>query len=147
MQTFCLALAVSLSTAAALYAEGPKRDTDAIQGAWNLVDRVYRGKSEPLKDATLTFTDDKLLLSGFDGPGSKREFSFKLDPSKKPKTMDLTAIDGRYKGKSFPAIYELKDGDLKLCLSNDEKNLERPTEFKSEEGSQLMVLVLKPIKK
>jgi uncharacterized protein (TIGR03067 family) len=45
--------------------------------------------------------------------------TFKIDPSKKPREMDLMPA-GREQGRVLPIIYELKGDELKLALPIDE---------------------------
>lgn len=57
----------------------------------------------------------------------------KLDPAQKPRALDIRATDGPNKGKTKRAIYEFKDGRLRICLAQPEKK--RPKDFASEAGS------------
>jgi len=58
---------------------------------------------------------------------------FKIDPIKKPKTIDYTVTDGPEKGKTVLGIYELDGDTVKFCFSAPDK--ERPSEFTAKEGS------------
>lgn len=74
------------------------------------------------------------------GPSVDRG-TVKLTASAKPKQMDFTGTEGPNKGKTILASYE-QDGDtLKVCYDLGGK--ERPTEFKSKEGSQLFLVTYK----
>jgi uncharacterized protein (TIGR03067 family) len=135
----CLALAFISNT----QAEEAKKDI--VQGTWEITDGTVSGKPAPAEmrqGIKFKFDGEKLLLSV---PGSTQECTFKLDAAKKPKALDITALDGPNKGKTLLAIYELKGEELKLCLPNHD-NQDRPTEFKSPEGSSLAVFVLKRAK-
>jgi uncharacterized protein (TIGR03067 family) len=68
----------------------------------------------------------------------------KLDPSKSPKTLDAKVTDGPNKGAVILGIYEISGDTLKVCF--DPEGKKRPTEFKSESGSQTLV-VHKRVKK
>jgi uncharacterized protein (TIGR03067 family) len=57
----------------------------------------------------------------------------KLDPSAKPKAMDITGTGGPNKGKTIPATYELDGDSPKVCYDLSGKS--RPTEFKTAEGT------------
>ncbi len=80
------------------------------------------------------------------------EFTFKLDPTKKPKTFDFQ--QRRNAKQSFPGIYLLKGDELKICFrfrrgSQDEmlapEKPERPTAFADywKTGSYTALLILK----
>ena len=68
-----------------------------------------------------------------------------IDPTKKPKTVDLTITEGQDKGKTALGIYEFSDGTRKVCLAPAGK--ERPTEFAAPTGSDHILAVLKRVKK
>lgn len=138
------ALALTLLAAAVHAADDAKTDLNGLQGKWEVTEFVQNGKPAPekvTKAVTITFKGDKMRLVGPGGIG-EREFTVKLDPEKDPKAIDLTALDGDFKGMTSPAIYELKGKQLKFCMSN-RTTTERPKEFKSEEGSSLGLFVLK----
>ena len=62
--------------------------------------------------------------------------TYKIDPSKKPRHIDLTVRE-----KEINAIYEFKDDTLRICAGGPGD--ERPTEFKSEEGGRSMLITLR----
>lgn len=70
--------------------------------------------------------------------------TFKLDPSKSPKTLDATVAEGLNKGAVILGIYEVSADTLKVCFDPDGKK--RPTDFKAASGSQTCV-VHKRVKK
>jgi uncharacterized protein (TIGR03067 family) len=65
--------------------------------------------------------------------------SFKLDPSKKPKAMDIIGGDGPNQGKTFLAIYDLDGDTLRVCY--DLTGKARPSEFKTAKGGPLLFFV------
>jgi uncharacterized protein (TIGR03067 family) len=131
-----------LVVAALTPAEDKPKDEEAIQGTWNVVSREMVGKKTPdaelktlkvtIKDGTITTDDDK----------KKEKVTYKLDPSKKPKAIDLTDEEGKI---TTLAIYELDGDTLKLCWS--EKVDDRPTKFASDADSAQTVMVFKRVKK
>jgi uncharacterized protein (TIGR03067 family) len=103
------------------------------------------GKPIPLDSVkgTVTFKGD---LMAVDGPGFKpTEHRIKLDPSRKPKSLDATTTS-EGKGRNSLGIYQLEGDKIKLCLPIGLRT-ERPTDFKSAEGSNLVVMTLKRSKK
>jgi uncharacterized protein (TIGR03067 family) len=135
-------LAVVLLVATPAPPEKEKTDEEKIQVNWTIVSREFVGQKPPeaelkalkvtIKDGTLTITDGT----------KKHEITYKLDPSKKPKAIDLTNVDGKDEKDLTRAIYELDDDNLKLCWS--EKAPEhRPTKFASDEGSAQTMIVFK----
>ncbi len=75
--------------------------------------------------------------------------TFKLDPTKKPKTIDMTVTEGRREqdqGKELHGIYELTKDGLKWCTS-EPGGTERPKEFATKEGTRDLFVTLKKEKK
>ena len=69
----------------------------------------------------------------------------KIDPTKSPKTIDVTMTEGPNKGAIMLGIYEIDGDTLKVCFDAEVKK--RPTEFKSPAGSETFVNVHKRVKK
>jgi uncharacterized protein (TIGR03067 family) len=70
--------------------------------------------------------------------------TLKVDPSRAPKSLDVTVVEGLDKGAVFLGIYEIRGDTLKVCF--DPEGKKRPTEFKGTAGSQTLV-VHKRVKK
>jgi RNA polymerase sigma factor (sigma-70 family) len=104
-------------------ANKPTTDQERLQGIWEFVsvaydDKTIRKGERPDLWKTFTVTGDKLRWVNVNSDGTEAEghTRFKLDPSRKPKTIDLTALDGEGQGQVVLGLYEL-DGDLlKLCF-------------------------------
>jgi RNA polymerase sigma factor (sigma-70 family) len=117
-----------------------RTDKELLQGKWDITEVVSDGMAtDNLKDVQAVFEKERFSLVG---PAGKREFRFKLDPAKKPKAIDLAALDGEFKDKSARAIYHLEGDSLRLCMPNEITD-NRPTEFVSKEGSKLLLMTLK----
>ena len=139
-----IAIIVTLLAFVSVKADDTKNDQEKLQGTWEVTEFVMNGKPAPeevCKEIKFVFSGDTIKLTGPGGIG-KREFKFKLDPTKKPKAIDTIPQEGSFKGKTGPAIYELKGDTLKLCIPNKETT-ERPKEFKAPKGSNLGLFVLK----
>lgn len=138
MITRCILLTAFILTfvAAAQSGDSPS-EKKQLQGTWKVVSIEGIGMKpfppETLKDASVVFAGDKVTIS-IDGDKVEREF--KLDPTKKPKAIDI--------GKG-PGIYHLDGDNLKLCW--DAMGEKRPEEFSikgSNRGSSdFRLLVLK----
>lgn len=127
-------------------AEKPKKedgsaDAKKLQGTWSVIKAVHNGEAAPdekIQQVKVAFKDDKFTLN--EG-GQDHEVTFKLDPTKKPRTMDAVPADGKFKGKTLQGIYALEGDELKLCLAQPGK--ERPTKFESTANSGHFLLVMK----
>lgn len=72
--------------------------------------------------------------------------SFSLDPTRTPKEIDLTFLDGPHKGEKCLGVYQLKAGSFWVCLQDPgEKIAMRPKEFSSGAGTGRSFLILDPV--
>ena len=123
-----------------------EKEVRKFQGIWTFESSNAGGKDLPageLKGLILTFEGDKHTVKKDDQViqvGTQ-----KLDPSKSPKTIDVTLTEGLNKGTVMLGIYEIDGDTLKVCFDFEGKK--RPTEFKSAPGSANFVNVHKRVKK
>ena len=85
-----------------------------LEGKWAQVSVEVDGKRSSDEDApkvTLTITGNKWIESSVAVPDHGAFWTFKIDPAKKPKQIDLTdKLGDQGKPQTFPGIYAL-DGD------------------------------------
>ena len=142
-KTLVVLLALLLTATASQAAEDKKaeKDEDKIVGAWVMVSGERGGEKAPdklVKSFRLTYAaGGKVTVRS--KQDKEEEGTFKLDASKKPAQIDLKVGD-----KSLEGIYTLEGDNLKLCLAEAG---ERPTEFKSADGSKTMLMILRREKK
>ena len=115
--------------------EGTYKVTTAEKGGKSILDDT-KGK------VTITFKEDKMTID-FDGKDTKSA-KIKVDATKKPAHIDITLADGPEKDKTFPGIYQLEKGELMIAFN--EKDGDRPKEFKSE-GNAMVLKMKKDEKK
>jgi uncharacterized protein (TIGR03067 family) len=140
---FRIALILFPALAASLIADdAEKKEFEKLAGTWVVVEAEKDGKPlDRLQDGTLTITNQNFAIktaSGFELKGDLR-----IDPTKKPKTVEFAHQDGVLRDKTWEGIYELKGDELKLCYSEADTEKPRPTEFKTEDKSGLLSMVLK----
>jgi uncharacterized protein (TIGR03067 family) len=137
-QTLLLISTVAVSLGAAP-ADGDPSDKDRVQGAWRVVSATIAGKkasAEELKELQkdpMVFRGDKLV--------GRYEATFKLDPDKKPREIDVTTGSGLQR-MIFRGIYQMDGEELTLCLSSVADG-ERPASFVLKEGAKAGVIVLR----
>jgi uncharacterized protein (TIGR03067 family) len=111
-----------------------RRDRERLQGAWSFVS----GKRE----AQLLIAGDHFTMRFKNGDIYVGTFA--VDPTHKPRAMDLTIHDGpeRYKGKIALAIYEF-DGDHLIWCPADPTREDRPRAFPPDEDPDHLCIVFR----
>jgi uncharacterized protein (TIGR03067 family) len=117
-----------------------KKDRQQTAGKWKVVAVEIDGQKMSDEDAR-KYT----VVNGTDGSWSLQEDGKEMDkgtstidPSKKPKAIDLTPTTGESKDKVHLAIYELGEKTRKLCIAGPDKS--RPTDFSAKAGSEQILV-------
>ena len=132
-----LFIAVALALSFSGIARADDKEAEALQGTWLPSKAELGGKDFPAKNFKLEVKGDTYTVTA----ESPDKGTVKLNPSAKPKEMDITGTDGPNKGKTFKAIYELDADTLKICY--DLSGNGRPTEFKTKAGSKELLVTYK----
>jgi uncharacterized protein (TIGR03067 family) len=106
-------------------ADAPKSDLQKLEGTWVMVSGESEGRKlseEELKGSSLVIEGNKYTVKLGENP---LKGTLKLNPTKTPKTIDSTSVDG----ETHLGIYELKGDLFKVCLAQSGK--ERPRDFNS----------------
>jgi uncharacterized protein (TIGR03067 family) len=138
--------AVALLPFVAAGDDATKKELDRFRGTWKFESVEIEGQAVPadgIKDVRLILDGDKFTMEG--GGLGMYKGTFKVDVSKKPKTIDVTFTEGPEKGKTSIGIYTLEGDTYKVCM--DPQGKERPTKFESKKGSPFVLEVLKREKK
>jgi uncharacterized protein (TIGR03067 family) len=127
--------------------EATKKDRQLYQGTWQIVSLTVNGNKVPEPDAqkirVINQADGAGLLEVEGKVVAKAIFT--IDPTKKPKTIDLTFTEGDNKGKTWHGIYEVGKDNRKICYPQLGKN--RPTEFSSTPENGHILAEFKRVKK
>jgi len=139
-------LCTSLALAAFMVAGAPGSNDDAkaVQGKWKPATAELAG--QPMTEAVLKTISLKLDNGKYEVfvGGNPDRGTYTLDATSKPKGMTITGTEGPNRGKTFPAIYELKNDTLRICY--DLSGTKRPTEFKSFAGTKLYFVTYNRLK-
>jgi uncharacterized protein (TIGR03067 family) len=138
------ALATALAAALVVVAAEEKaaeKESKKLQGKWVATSLRHGDTEAPKEDIekgaiTLVIKGDKFT---FKTPKETQEGTFKIDPSKSPKTIDLSVTTKGGKKKTIVGIYEW-DGDALRIAGDQEK---RPKDFKSKLGGSIVVRLKK----
>lgn len=118
-----------------------KKDRKQMEGVWRAVSLEVNGNKAAENDArkivVINHADGTWTLKVDDKQISKG--TNKIDPTRKPKTIDFTPTEGEGKGKEFVGIYELGKHRRKLCFV--EAGKDRPGEFVSAVGSERILVI------
>jgi uncharacterized protein (TIGR03067 family) len=113
-----------------------KESTKAILGKWKMVTAQRGGK--PLPEDNFFRKAPTTFLDGFVTIGVTK-YRYRLDPTKKPNTIDLELFTESRVPIVDLGIYSLEGENLRICWAREQ----RPTDFTSPEGSDRVLLVLK----
>jgi uncharacterized protein (TIGR03067 family) len=130
---------VVLLIASAVWADESEvqAEKQKLEGRWTPARAEVEGKpvSSERNLSSVEFKGDKFL-------GLGREMTFVLDPTKKPKHIDLIAKIGGMDIKA-PSIYELSEDELKLCIplmkKGEAPELKRPEGFDSDVAPVILI--------
>lgn len=142
-----LLIALVLSSFAAPTTDDAGKASAGLEGTWELTGLVDGGKTAPpevLRGAKAMFTKDTFTLISPDGV-EKTLYNIKTDAAKSPKTIDITATEGTFKGEAVPAIYEIVGDTLRLCQPH-RPGTPRPTRFAAPADSGLILMTFKKAK-
>ncbi len=139
------------------HAKATEKELARLQGTWKVVEVIAGGKR-----LTDDFTKDELVIGGKEwrvqGEGKEpyKRF-FRLDPTCTPRVIDWTDEPGgsfKDRDKIREGVYALDGDKLTICFyvdpsdaSGEPKVRDRPTEVKSKEGSNAVVMVLRRLKR
>ena len=115
-------------------------EMEKFQGTWRQIAHERDGVADPPEERgwepRVTFTGDTFVVTLADG-STPIKGTFKVDPTREPKALDLTDTFGADAGKTFLAIYALEGDRLIFC--DADASQERPTEFRTQPGQDLRV--------
>jgi uncharacterized protein (TIGR03067 family) len=122
-----------------------KEEMKKLEGSWTMVGMEYNGRTYPQqllqrRPYRLVIKGNKYIrilnLNGRGGRGGvmerKYEYTFKVNPGKNPKAIDL--IRG---ASTVPGIYQLDGDTLKVCETTI--GGQRPTSFTTAVGSRARI--------
>jgi uncharacterized protein (TIGR03067 family) len=104
-----------------------------LEGTWRFLSLEVDGMKLPeaaIKDARLIIKGKEFTMKD---PVATYRGTFRIDPAKKPKTIDIKFTEGPEKGNTSLGIYELNGDELKMCLTITAKD--RPTAFEAKAKS------------
>ena len=116
-----------------------------MDGTWTAAFTEFDGKKADgakKADVKLTVRGDKYTIH-FNGT-QVATGTIKLDAAKTPRQIDVATDEGESKGKTMTGIYEIKGDTMRVCLAQSGKD--RPTEFRTKEGSMQVLITYKRVK-
>ncbi len=109
-----LAILTTIVIATAASAQDADKEMEKLNGTWVVVSAESGGTKIPpaeVKEIQLSFKDGTFSAKG---GNDESKGTLKIDPTKKPMTLDIVFETGPMKGKTQLAIYELQMGMLKI---------------------------------
>lgn len=118
------------------------REMASLQGEWQVTQVVQDGVEQALEGALAKLEivirgDERTVRSG---KAIYSKGTFCINPSAKPRAVDVTITQGTYLGQTLHGIYEVTGDTQRICLAM--RGDQRPTEFVSrpDTGHTLMVM-------
>lgn len=139
-----LVLVLALVAGAPNKKDPPAKEPPSLVGEWAAVSGTRGGKPDnPEPGTSITFTaEGKVLLK--EGKREKsEEATYTADPKKAPAEVDIVP-PAKEKGPTIIGIYKIDGDTLTLCIA---MGGERPKEFASPSGSEIMLITCTRVKK
>jgi uncharacterized protein (TIGR03067 family) len=142
---FAIGLAFGLVAGGDVLAQDAPKDAELLQGTWKL----SAGEADGVALAATAIEDGKLVINGEHYTVARADQGTvegvqKLDPSEKPKTIDVTDASGPNKDKTSLGIYELNGDEFRVAFAPSGKA--RPTSFATAPDSGQWMHVWKRVK-
>jgi uncharacterized protein (TIGR03067 family) len=131
-------------------------ELQALQGTWKFEIYYSDWWPERISDPPIswskwrwTIKGNEVTWTGMKVPDVK--LSFTIDPSKSPRQIDMTFLDGPHKGKKLLGMYEFyyaEDG-CHICFADPDAKVDRPTEnsYSTNEGRTMVSIEKVPPEK
>jgi uncharacterized protein (TIGR03067 family) len=136
---------VAIAALLLVAADGPdpaKKELAALEGTWTMISLEVEGQKvseDRVQGSELVIKDGKYIVTT---RGKRHETALTLDPTQKPKHIDMVFADGENKDKPHRGIYEIDGDTLRVCRSLDPE-FSRPKEFATSPGTGLFLVVWK----
>jgi uncharacterized protein (TIGR03067 family) len=118
-----------------------KADLEKMQGTWVRVNMELDGNRFPLEGVwTASYSGDVLTLA-IDGKVYRTGAIVTLDTRQTPKAVNTWDVEGPFKDKTLPGIYEIDGDKLRVCFANPGDA--RPTEFTTKIGTGFLYVEYK----
>jgi len=144
MVVACWAMAAPVTTKDPL-----KDEMKRFQGRWMPVCVETEGKTIPpegledLEQLEVLVDGDKVVLKEEGTIKESWSVTFRIDPTKAPRTIDLSVSVQGSRPKTARGIYRLDGDTLTICILPPTKEPERPTEFVTKPGSRNLLWTFK----
>jgi uncharacterized protein (TIGR03067 family) len=131
------AVAMLANSAVAAADESAKEDMARLQGLWTMAEYIIdgtRSNESQIRSWVLVVEGDQY------NPGVREfsvEFTYRLNPTRNPKAIDLMPHTGNARGRTIRGIYRLDGDRFTLCYPADSQ-AERPAGFGARSGSGLI---------
>jgi uncharacterized protein (TIGR03067 family) len=126
-----------------------RNDDKELLGSWKVISAEHDGKPfTDGMDTTLVITAEKVIFkpTGQDKRRAIEEATYKLDPSKSPKEIDLLFVEDKPKRTvAVRGIYLVEGNNIKLCMEaidGKEQGKGRPKDFVTKDKSGHLLLIL-----
>ena len=142
LRTFAFAVAFSMGTFAFAADDDGAEGLKSLEGSWAVVKLTENGEVKPIENfrgLTYVFEENRLVLRFAAKNAIKPLGKIVLDPSTKPRSIDIFGLV-----KTDTGIYELDGDTLKICTSKE--LADGPKKFLSTQENKATLVELKRVK-
>lgn len=108
-------------------------EVEALQGTWRFAIYYSDWWPERIANPPHSRPDWRWTIKGNEISWTRMKvddvkLSFTVDPSKSPRQIDMTFLDGPHKGKTLRGMYHFNaEGRCQICFADPDTNADRPT--------------------
>ncbi len=121
-----------------------KNEERRIEGTWTLVGCKLNGEDQQIPNEGMEFIIKQGTIKIKQGSRVTGEGTFRIDPSKTPKAIDISNSGKEYRGKINLGIYELRKNELWMAISTAGVP-DRPGDFSCKQGSGELLAIYKKV--
>jgi uncharacterized protein (TIGR03067 family) len=115
-----------------------KEDMKKLEGQWVIESYIQLGQD---MSATWAGKMSRVITGNrwaTTSGGQTTQYTFQIDPTKRPKAMDITTVGPGGEKQTFLCIYEVTGDTLTLCQAQGGQK--RPTKFTAKAGNDILTV-------
>jgi uncharacterized protein (TIGR03067 family) len=141
-------LRVNVASSAQPLSGAARKELEQLQGTWRGISITQDGQKLPLEGGLANL---EVVIKGSErtvkaGESVLSRAVFSMNPTAKPKTVDVTITEGTQAGKTLLGVYDLDGDTYRICLAKAGEPRPHSVASKPGSGHTLTVLARPPLK-